>query len=60
LSRKNNICGIVRGKAQCNIVPILREGLKWLEYRGYDSAGLAVIKNKIIYRKRGAWQSRST
>ena len=29
------------------------EGLKRLEYRGYNSAGLAVIKNKIIYRKRG-------
>lgn len=29
------------------------EGLKRLEYRGYNLAGLAVIKNMIIYRKRG-------
>jgi glucosamine--fructose-6-phosphate aminotransferase (isomerizing) len=33
-------------------VPILLEGLKRLEYRGYDSAGLAVIKDDVIYRKR--------
>jgi glucosamine--fructose-6-phosphate aminotransferase (isomerizing) len=33
-------------------VPILLEGLKRLEYRGYDSAGLAVINDQIIYRKR--------
>jgi glucosamine--fructose-6-phosphate aminotransferase (isomerizing) len=46
------MCGIVGGVAQRNIVPILIEGLKRLEYRGYDSAGLAVINNKTIYRKR--------
>lgn len=46
------MCGIVGGIAQRNIVPILLEGLKRLEYRGYDSAGLAVIKDNIIYRKR--------
>ena len=52
LLRKNNMCGIVGGIAQRNIVPILLEGLKRLEYRGYDSAGLAVIKDDVIYRKR--------
>ena len=46
------MCGIVGGIAQRNIVPILLEGLKRLEYRGYDSAGLAVIKDDVIYRKR--------
>jgi len=46
------MCGIVGGVAQRNIVPILIEGLKRLEYRGYDSAGLAVINNQQIYRKR--------
>ena len=46
------MCGIVGGVAQRNIVPILIEGLKRLEYRGYDSAGLAVINNQIIFRKR--------
>lgn len=46
------MCGIVGGIAQRNVVPILLEGLKRLEYRGYDSAGLAVINNQVIYRKR--------
>ncbi|MDP2902840.1 MAG: glutamine--fructose-6-phosphate transaminase (isomerizing) [Methylovulum sp.] len=46
------MCGIVGGIAQRNVVPILLEGLKRLEYRGYDSAGLAVINNCEIYRKR--------
>ena len=46
------MCGIVGGIAQRNIVPILIEGLKRLEYRGYDSAGLAVISHQQIYRKR--------
>ena len=46
------MCGIVGGIAQRNVVPILLEGLKRLEYRGYDSAGLAVISNRQIYRKR--------
>ncbi|MEI6705926.1 MAG: glutamine--fructose-6-phosphate transaminase (isomerizing) [Methylococcales bacterium] len=46
------MCGIVGGIAQRNVVPILIEGLKRLEYRGYDSAGLAVVHNNEIYRKR--------
>jgi len=46
------MCGIVAGIAQRNVVPILIEGLKRLEYRGYDSAGLAVIKQGEIFRKR--------
>ncbi|PPD04002.1 MAG: glutamine--fructose-6-phosphate transaminase (isomerizing) [Methylobacter sp.] len=46
------MCGIVGGVAQRNVVPILLEGLKRLEYRGYDSAGLAVVHDSRIYRKR--------
>ncbi len=37
------MCGIVGAVAERNIVPILVEGLRRLEYRGYDSAGLAVL-----------------
>jgi glucosamine--fructose-6-phosphate aminotransferase (isomerizing) len=37
------MCGIVGAVARQNVVPILLEGLRRLEYRGYDSAGLAVI-----------------
>ena len=37
------MCGIVGAIAERNIVPVLLEGLKRLEYRGYDSAGIAVI-----------------
>lgn len=36
------MCGIVGAVAERNIVPILLEGLKRLEYRGYDSAGVVV------------------
>jgi glucosamine--fructose-6-phosphate aminotransferase (isomerizing) len=37
------MCGIVGAIAQRNITPILLEGLRRLEYRGYDSAGVAVL-----------------
>jgi glucosamine--fructose-6-phosphate aminotransferase (isomerizing) len=37
------MCGIVGAIAQRDVVPILIEGLKRLEYRGYDSAGVAVL-----------------
>ena len=39
------MCGIVGAVAKRDVVPILLEGLRKLEYRGYDSAGLAVINN---------------
>jgi glutamine---fructose-6-phosphate transaminase (isomerizing) len=41
------MCGIVGAVAQRNIVPILIEGLNRLEYRGYDSAGIAVLSQGI-------------
>ena len=37
------MCGIVGAIAKRNITPILIEGLRRLEYRGYDSAGVAVL-----------------
>ena len=37
------MCGIVAAIADRNIVPVLIEGLRRLEYRGYDSAGVAVL-----------------
>ncbi|MBS1158094.1 MAG: glutamine--fructose-6-phosphate transaminase [Proteobacteria bacterium] len=46
------MCGIVAAAAGNNIVPVLIEGLKKLEYRGYDSAGLAVIGAGAIERVR--------
>src|ERR671928_1000294 len=41
------MCGIVGAVASRNVVPILTEGLKRLEYRGYDSAGIAVLNGGI-------------
>ncbi len=45
------MCGIVGAIAKRNVVPILIEGLKRLEYRGYDSAGVAVL-NGVLQRVR--------
>ena len=42
------MCGIVGAIAERNIVPVLVEGLKRLEYRGYDSAGLAVLQSDKV------------
>ena len=39
------MCGIVGAIAERNVVPILVEGLRRLEYRGYDSAGVAVLES---------------
>ncbi|HEY4998486.1 MAG TPA: glutamine--fructose-6-phosphate aminotransferase, partial [Usitatibacter sp.] len=41
------MCGIVGAIASRDVVPILTEGLKRLEYRGYDSAGIAVVNGGI-------------
>src|SRR5687767_4841104 len=41
------MCGIVGAIARRNVVPILLEGLKRLEYRGYDSAGIAVVNGSL-------------
>ncbi len=39
------MCGIVGGITNSNIIPLLLNGLKHLEYRGYDSSGLIVLSN---------------
>jgi glucosamine--fructose-6-phosphate aminotransferase (isomerizing) len=41
------MCGIVSAIAARNVVPVLLEGLKRLEYRGYDSAGVAVVNGRL-------------
>ncbi len=46
------MCGIVGAIAERNVVPILMEGLRRLEYRGYDSAGIAVFDAGDINRMR--------
>ena len=40
------MCGIVGAIAERNVSGILLEGLKRLEYRGYDSVGISTIENK--------------
>jgi glucosamine--fructose-6-phosphate aminotransferase (isomerizing) len=46
------MCGIVGAIADRDVVPVLIEGLKRLEYRGYDSAGIAVIGTEGVRRVR--------
>ena len=46
------MCGIVGAVAERNVVPVLMEGLRRLEYRGYDSAGLAVLQGQELKRLR--------
>ena len=46
------MCGIVGGVAERCVTDILIEGLKRLEYRGYDSSGLALLNNQQILRER--------
>lgn len=46
------MCGIVGASAQRHVEPILLEGLRRLEYRGYDSAGIAVLDGDQLARSR--------
>ena len=46
------MCGIVGAIADRDVVPVLIEGLKRLEYRGYDSAGIAVVADSDVRRVR--------
>ncbi|WP_144392468.1 glutamine--fructose-6-phosphate transaminase (isomerizing) [Pleionea sediminis] len=46
------MCGIVGAVAQRDVAEILIEGLRRLEYRGYDSAGVAILNNNDIQRVR--------
>ncbi|MFN2308741.1 MAG: glutamine--fructose-6-phosphate transaminase (isomerizing) [Gammaproteobacteria bacterium] len=46
------MCGIVGAVAQRDVAPILLEGLRRLEYRGYDSAGMVVVDGDVLARIR--------
>ena len=46
------MCGIVGAVAQRDIVPVLVDGLKRLEYRGYDSCGIALHRDRALVRAR--------
>ena len=46
------MCGIVGAIADRDVVPVLIEGLKRLEYRGYDSAGIALVEGDDVRRVR--------
>ena len=47
------MCGIIGGVTNRDITPLLLDGLKRLEYRGYDSSGLIVLsKNNAFNRAR--------
>jgi len=46
------MCGIVGAVSARNIIPVLVEGLKRLEYRGYDSCGVAFLSNDELRRAR--------
>src|SRR5687768_5096269 len=48
------MCGIVGAVANRDVVPILIEGLRRLEYRGYDSAGVAVLNGQAKLARRRA------
>jgi hypothetical protein len=47
------MCGIIAFTGSLDVIPILLEGLRRLEYRGYDSAGIATVDDAGIHvRKR--------
>ena len=46
------MCGIVGAIADRDVVPVLIDGLKRLEYRGYDSAGIALVTDGDVRRVR--------
>ncbi|MFI4969681.1 MAG: glutamine--fructose-6-phosphate transaminase (isomerizing) [Lysobacterales bacterium] len=52
------MCGIVAATARRDIVPVLMAGLRALEYRGYDSAGISVLENGKLARVRAAGKVR--
>ena len=49
------MCGIVGAVSERNVANILLEGLRRLEYRGYDSSGVATLGNGHIERRRAEW-----
>ena len=53
------MCGIVGYIGQKTVVPILVDGLKRLEYRGYDSAGIAVVNGDQLHVRRASGKLRN-
>jgi glucosamine--fructose-6-phosphate aminotransferase (isomerizing) len=53
------MCGIIGAVTARNAVPILMEGLRRMEYRGYDSAGVAVLDNRVLQRLRAVGKVKS-
>lgn len=52
------MCGIVGAVARQDILPVLLDGLRRLEYRGYDSSGIAVINDGQLHRTRAVGKVR--
>ena len=48
------MCGIIGYIGPKDVVPVLIDGLRRLEYRGYDSAGVAVVRNGTVNLRRSA------
>jgi glucosamine--fructose-6-phosphate aminotransferase (isomerizing) len=48
------MCGIVGYVGGSDAVPVILDGLRRLEYRGYDSAGIAVVHDGVVERRRAA------
>src|SRR5947208_8213705 len=48
------MCGIIGYIGPKEVVPVLIDGLRRLEYRGYDSAGVAVVRNGAVDLRRSA------
>ncbi len=53
------MCGIIGATGEVAVIPVLVEGLRRLEYRGYDSAGIALPAHGTIWRRRKAGGTRS-
>src|SRR5262249_59948473 len=52
--KSNRMCGIMGYLGHKDVVPVLIDGLKRLEYRGYDSAGIAVVNGTEIQVRRAS------
>src|SRR6187455_1938968 len=52
--KDHHMCGIIGYIGPKDVVPILIDGLRRLEYRGYDSAGVAVVDHGVMTLRRSA------